>query len=506
MKRKRAFSEGEGEPSRDRERVATLRKRLEKAIEKGKGGKAERVKVKLELLETAMLAAAAEELGPSAENERAAKLRLRLERARARGDEDKARRVQAKLTALRSADMAGAAAAGAAAGEEDVHEKAVVAAVTEGAKTYPPPKPGNVTILLFYAYVQPPWTHRARAEAVHFTHRVLTEHGCGGRLRVALEGFNGTLSGTAAGIRAFTDALREYSPEHFGAIDFKYVDGLQDNKAFKGLKVWPVEELVTYGFDVAQAPLGMGGTHVKPDVFTAMASDPEAVLIDVRNANETAIGYFEPPVGGATPLDPRMRRSTEFPDWVDANMELLKSKKKILMCCTAGIRCERASALLGQKGLTNIFQLEGGIHRYLDAYPADGGIWAGKNYTFDKRFSHGAASAKVVSECCLCKAPWDRYQAQAKCSVCKMEVILCRECQRGGKAEAARKLCWLCEEGEAARKAGGVSSKAAAAAAAAARAFAAAGGGRDGEGEGKGAPDLFADFGGGGGRAGGTRR
>ena len=62
------------------------------------------------------------------------------------------------------------------------------------------------------------------------------------------------------------------------------------------------------------------------------------------------------------------------------------------MYCTAGVRCERASAFMKNKGIENVYQLEGGIHRYLEAFPEDGGHWIGKNYVFDKRFSHGTYS------------------------------------------------------------------------------------------------------------------
>ena len=62
------------------------------------------------------------------------------------------------------------------------------------------------------------------------------------------------------------------------------------------------------------------------------------------------------------------------------------------MYCTAGVRCERASAFMKNKGVENVYQLEGGIHRYLEAFPEDGGHWIGKNYVFDKRFSHGTHS------------------------------------------------------------------------------------------------------------------
>jgi predicted sulfurtransferase len=360
-----------------------------------------------------------------------------------------------------------------------------------------------VSLLLFYAYVVPAWTPSQRGAAVDFCKRALSSRGCAGRLRVALEGFNGTLSGSAAGLRGFCDALREYDRASFGGVDFKLVDGLPANKAFRELKVMPVAELVTYGFGRGDAPAGAGGEHVAPARWNALAAQPGAVIVDVRNANETAIGRFAPPAGGATLLDPRMRRSTEFPDWVEANLPALRAAPTVMMYCTAGIRCERASALLKQRGLDNVVQLDGGVHRYLDAFPDDGGLWAGANYTFDKRFSHGAARRDVVGACGRCDKPWERYQAGAKCAECKMEALLCRECERaeraakGGKAAAAaaaaaaapapparRILCWLCAENARRMSEGGAAAAEARAAARRAAAFAASGGGFDGEGGG----------------------
>ena len=125
-------------------------------------------------------------------------------------------------------------------------------------------------------------------------------------------------------------------------------------------------------------------------------------------------------------------------------------------------------------------QLEGGIHRYLEEYPADGGIWAGKNYTFDKRFSHGSEQSAVVGVCSGCAAPWERYQSQDKCSLCKMEMLVCRDCSRAGVPKQRRLLCWLCEEAKG--KGGGGEAERTLKRA---REFAATGGGRDGEGEGK---------------------
>lgn len=266
------------------------------------------------------------------------------------------------------------------------------------------------------------------------------------------EGFNGTLTGPHDGVRVFTAALRTYDPATFGETDFKYVDNQPDNQLLKGLKVFPVREIVTYGFDPRDAPLDMRGTHLPPKDFHDALAEPNSVVIDVRNFNETAIGRFAPPGpdhlddGTTKYLDPMMRRSTEFPLWLDQNKHLLEGKK-VLMYCTAGVRCERASAFMRNKGVENVFQLEGGIHRYLDAFPEDGGYWIGKNYVFDKRFSHGATNPAVetISTCVYCKAPWDRYQAQKNCFKCAMEVILCKDCQKGKPGPPKEKLiCPLC--------------------------------------------------------------
>ena len=101
----------------------------------------------------------------------------------------------------------------------------------------------------------------------------------------------------------------------------------------------------------------------QPPPLRQALEDPDAVVIDVRNYNESLIGKFAPP--GDKVLDPMMRRSTEFPQWVADNKAKL-ANKKVLMYCTGGVRCERASAYMGSQGIQNIYQLEGGIHRYLE--------------------------------------------------------------------------------------------------------------------------------------------
>lgn len=330
-------------------------------------------------------------------------------------------------------------------GEAAAEEEKESGPTESGKVMYPPPanKPDekcDTTILLFYAYCNPPMTTRVEEEMIARCTRRLSELGITGRLRIGKEGFNATLTGPTAATREFTTFLRQADAATFGETDFKYVDKQNDNKRLKGLKVWHVQEIVTYGFDPAEAPLDMRGTHLKPHDFHKAMEDPDAIMIDVRNFNESVIGKFAPP--NRIVLDPEMRRSTEFPEWVESHKKELEGKK-VLMYCTAGVRCERASAFLRNKGVQNVFQLDGGIHRYLDAFPDDGGYWVGKNYTFDKRFSHGAEKSATISTCVVCKEPWDRYQAQEECQKCHMEVVVCRTCQRQ-KLEKRAFCCPLC--------------------------------------------------------------
>ena len=303
---------------------------------------------------------------------------------------------------------------------------------------------GTVTLLLFYAYCTPEMTRGEQDAAISYCYEKLRDNGCTGRLRIAREGFNSTLTGSYQGIRNFTACLKEYDPKTFGQTDFKYVDGLPENHMLKDFKVFPVTEIVTYGFNPRDAPLEKTGVHLPPEEFHKALEDKDVVVIDVRNFNETLIGKFVAPNGEV--LDPCMRRSTEFPKWVEKNKSKLRDKK-VLMYCTGGVRCERASAFVKNKGIDDVYQLEGGIHRYLEAYPEDGGHWIGKNYTFDKRYSHGATKCEVISSCVSCKQPWERYNAHKKCYKCSMEVILCKSCDRMKPPVCKESLfCPLCKK------------------------------------------------------------
>jgi predicted sulfurtransferase len=222
--------------------------------------------------------------------------------------------------------------------------------------------PSNVSLLLFYAYVEPAWSHAHHKETLHWAEDTLSALGVTGRLRIAREGFNGTLTGSYDSIRAFTDALRQRDNGYFAHMsnddDFKITDNLPEGQRFPKLKVFNVSELVNYGLGVDNAPsVTKGGIHLNPKEYHAKLLEENTVVIDIRNSYEAEIGRFAP-TSGATYIDPKMRVSTDFPAWAKDNIDQLKDKQ-VLMYCTGGIRCERASALFRSLGHDRVYQLKG---------------------------------------------------------------------------------------------------------------------------------------------------
>jgi predicted sulfurtransferase len=174
----------------------------------------------------------------------------------------------------------------------------------------------NITLLLFYAYVEPSWNPKQYKQALEFSQKTAEEHQITGRLRVATEGFNGTMTGESNNVRRFCLAIKHYNPAIFGRVDFKLTDNLPPGQAFPQLKVFPVQEIVNYGLGDKQPSLSKGGIHLNAEEYHEKMKEENTVIVDVRNTYEACIGKFQPPPGGAKYIDPKMRVSTEFPKWV----------------------------------------------------------------------------------------------------------------------------------------------------------------------------------------------
>jgi rhodanese-related sulfurtransferase len=217
------------------------------------------------------------------------------------------------------------------------------------------------------------WTKTQHKKARSFVIGLGAKLGVTGRGRCAAEGLNCTCTGSPDAIRKFCLGLRAWNPL-FEETDFKLTDGLQSKERFKALTVRKTDELVAYGLAGENAPsLRENSTkHLEALDYHKMMEEKDTVIIDVRNAYESAIGHFQPPPGGATLIDPRMRNSHEFPKWLNAPETQAKlTGKKVMMYCTGGIRCERASALLdamarssdGKFEVKDTVMVRGGIER-----------------------------------------------------------------------------------------------------------------------------------------------
>mmetsp|Transcript_15325 Transcript_15325/g.17835 ORF Transcript_15325/g.17835 Transcript_15325/m.17835 type:complete len:499 (+) Transcript_15325:61-1557(+) len=334
-------------------------------------------------------------------------------------------------------------------------------------RNLPPVKPEHRhdgAILLFYQYIEPIWTKTEHKKALKKVIEIATKNNITGRGRVAQEGLNCTLTGKPDDIRSFCYGLREWQ-DIFNETDFKITDGTPFEKLFKSLSIKKANELVAYGLAGDKAPSlkKFAGTHLEADEYHKAMQDPDAVVIDVRNAYESTIGAFKPPESGATLIDPKMRNSVEFPKWLNSKETQERiNGKKVLMYCTGGIRCERATALLNQmsevmKDLKpkGVYHCRGGIERYVKTFP-QGGYWKGKNYLFDRRMeqtpdikSPQKVEQDIDSKCVLCRTKWTVYRGQFKCnrSLCRVPVIVCESCTITASEKPETLVCELCREG-----------------------------------------------------------
>jgi UPF0176 protein len=225
----------------------------------------------------------------------------------------------------------------------------------------------NHPVILFYKYVA-----IADAESFAAEQRQLCESlGLKGRILIAAEGINGTLAGPEKGVNRYIAALR--TDERFADVEFKLSAG--DAGTFPKLVVKVRAEIVTLN---AGAIAPDKDNHLRPiDWKRMMEQNPDAVPLDIRNRFESDAGRFE----NAVVCD--IEHFRDLPQYVD-RLEGLKDKT-ILMYCTGGIRCEKASALFRSRGFNNVFQLHGGIAAYQEQFGNE--HWQGECFVFDQRMT-----------------------------------------------------------------------------------------------------------------------
>jgi UPF0176 protein len=203
--------------------------------------------------------------------------------------------------------------------------------------------------------------------------------GIKGTILVASEGINATVSGAESDVAALIEVLRADARFSDLAVKFSEANG----HPFQRLKVKVKREIVTLGV-AGTRPSALTAPAVEPEDWNALISEPGVLVIDTRNDYEFEVGTFT----GAR--NPRTRSFSEFPDF--AARELAGDRqRKIAMFCTGGIRCEKASAHLMSEGFTRVYQLSGGILKYLERISPADSLWRGECFVFDERVAleHG---------------------------------------------------------------------------------------------------------------------
>jgi UPF0176 protein len=262
-----------------------------------------------------------------------------------------------------------------------------------------------------------------------------------GRIYVAKEGINAQLSVPAKHFDAFK--------RHLDTITF--LDNVRvniaiehDNKSFLKLKVKVRKKIVADGLEDAGFDVTDKGIHVGAEKFNELIEDQDTILVDMRNHYESEIGHFK---NAITPDVDTFRDSLPI---IEAGLEGHKEDKKLVMYCTGGIRCEKASAYFKHKGFKQVYQLEGGIINY--ARQVENGAlenkFLGKNFVFDHRRGE-KISEEVIAKCHQCGTPFDTHTNCAnpachllfiQCDACKeaMDGCCSKECQEIIKLPVAK--------------------------------------------------------------------
>lgn len=240
-----------------------------------------------------------------------------------------------------------------------------------------------------------------------------------GRIYVAHEGINAQMSVPASNFEAFRDTLEEY--DFMKGIRLN-VAVEQDDLSFLKLTIKVRHKIVADGLNDDTFDVTNKGIHLKAQDFNTLLEDPNTIVVDFRNHYESEIGHF---VGAITPDVDTFRESLPI---INERLQEHKEDKNLLMYCTGGIRCEKASAYFKHHGFKNVYQLEGGIIEYTRQVKAEGleSKFIGKNFVFDHRLGERITD-DIIANCHQCGAPCDTHVNCAN-EGCHLLFIQCDTC------------------------------------------------------------------------------
>lgn len=269
-------------------------------------------------------------------------------------------------------------------------------------------------VLLYYWF-----TELTDPAAFAAEHRELAEGlGLRGRVLIACEGINGTVSGTQEACDAYRAAL--LADPRFAGMEFK-VDEVEGH-VFQALHVRHRAEMITLGEPLAQSVSQLTGVHLSPEEWREMMKRDDVVILDGRNGYESDLGHFR----GA--ICPPVESFREFPAWLEENRALFEGKH-ILSYCTGGIRCEKLSNWMLDHGFKNVYQLHGGVVMYGKNPQTSGEEWLGVNVVFDERVTVPVGErSEPLTACRACGTPSTNFVNCANVE-CNLRMILCPDCE-----------------------------------------------------------------------------
>ncbi|MGA0273050.1 MAG: rhodanese-related sulfurtransferase [Flavobacteriaceae bacterium] len=241
-----------------------------------------------------------------------------------------------------------------------------------------------------------------------------------GRIYVAHEGINAQLSVPAKRFEEFKAQLKTITFLKEVRLNIAIE---QNNKSFLKLTIKVRKKIVADGLEDSSFDVTKKGKHVSAQEFNQLLEDENTICLDMRNHYESEIGHFK---NAVTPDVDTFRESLPL---IEEDFAAHKEDKNLLMYCTGGIRCEKASAYFKHKGFKNVYQLEGGIIEYARQVKSLGveNKFVGKNFVFDERRGE-RISEEVIAQCHQCGAPCDTHVNCAN-EACHLLFIQCSACQ-----------------------------------------------------------------------------
>lgn len=267
----------------------------------------------------------------------------------------------------------------------------------------------EIHILLFYKFVE-----ISDIEKLNNGHLAFCKSlGIKGKILLAKEGINGSISGTKEQVEAYKRELT--SDQRFKDIEFKEETSL--HHPFEKMVVKIKNEIIRLDKEI---DISKNGKHISPkDFLEVYEKNKDVIILDTRNDYESKAGKFK------NAITPNIDSFREFPDFVKKFN--VPKDKPIIMYCTGGIRCEKASAYMIQEGFTNVGQLHGGIINFCQQFPNT--AWEGTCFVFDKRLTSRINQSSSNTFCEHCKTPCELYD-NCKNKSCNQLIFICPDCEK----------------------------------------------------------------------------